>query len=665
MCDSKCLLLALATLLVAGPSRAQERGDAGDATTARSHERQLDAVTVTASPLGQAAVQVLQPNAVIAGVELEERLAATIGQTVAQEPGVQSSNFGPGVGRPIIRGLEGARVQVLEGGIGALDLSAQSNDHAVTIDPFLADQVEVLKGPATLYYGGGAIGGVVNVVDGRIPEAANEGIGGRAMLGGTTASGERAGVLRIDAGTGSLALHADYARRTTDDVELPDDAILRNSATESTSRALGASFVGASGFAGLSVSTLESRYGIPLGSSAGPLDTDLESIQLDPQQTRIDAKVGLLDPFAGVEKLTLRAGHNDYEHNELSADGPGTKFTNLGIEARLEAVHAPVFDWQGAVGVQFVDRDFEAIGAETFVPPTAITDRGLFIVEQREFAPFKVEVGARRDLRELDVRDGPSVARGATSLSASAAWQFATGWSATLNVDRAARAPGEEELFANGAHDATGSFEVGDPQLRVEVANQVELGLAYESAAVQARAGAYRNRFDRFIYLAETGLVDPDEGLPIRQWSQDDARFSGFEGEIKARLADGAWGRFDLRVFGDTVRARLRDAGDLPRIAPARIGASLAWTRDALRASIGAVGWMRQDKVAAFEQPTSGFTLLDAHLSWALDAGPAEWELYLDGSNLTDRVAFVHTSLLKDRSPLPGRGIGFGVRAYF
>ncbi|MEO8671248.1 MAG: TonB-dependent receptor [Tahibacter sp.] len=625
----------------------------------------LQEVTVTAAPLAETGDELIQPSAVISGSQLDDRRGATIGETVNQIPGVQSSYFGAGVGRPIIRGLEGTRVQVLEGGISSLDLSGASNDHAVTIDPFLADQVEVLKGPSTLLYGAGAIGGVVNVVDGRIPEKPIDGIHGRVQWSGNTVNDERNGVARVDAGNGDVAIHADYVRRSADDYEIPGGGTLFNSDVSTRASAFGVGYTGAQAFAGISVSQLKDHYGIPVGPSREPLDPDLETIRLDLNQTRIDAKAGLVQPWSWLERVTLRVGHNDYQHTEHAAgEVDGTLFKNNGYEMRLEVIHTPIGPWHGAFGLQYGNRDFSAIGEETIVPNTNIRERGVFVVEQATFDPVTLQLGTRLDKSALnpDGRDGIEFT--ARSLSAGAIWKFSDQWHLALNLDSAQRAPDESSLFVNGPHDATGSFEIGDPTLRKETSNQVDMALHFHSDVVQASLGVYTNRFDDFIYLAETG--DEAEGFPVREWSQHNARFRGMEGEAKVRLAQDSSGRFDVRMFGDTVRAELTDdAGNLPRIAPARFGASVLWSLDQWRASLGAIRYARQDRLAAFETPTNGYTTINAHLSYTLASGPVEWEMFLDGTNLSDQEARAATSFLKDRAPLPGRAISFGVRTFF
>jgi iron complex outermembrane receptor protein len=679
MPNRKLLFLAIATLLPtaghAGPTEA----------TADTAATRLQQVTVHADPLARDGEELLQPSDVLTGTELDDRRASTLGETVAALPGVQSSSFGPGVGRPIIRGLEGPRVQVLGSGLATGDVSTVSVDHGVTVDPFLADQVEVLKGPATLLYGSGAIGGVVNVRDGRIPDRPVDGIDGRVELRADSVNDGQSGVGRVDAGNGVIALHADWSQRSGDAYDAPDSGEIENTQSESTSRALGFSFTGERGHAGIAFSTYANTYGIPPEEEGEEEATPARSgllkakpfagvpkggeglVELDLEQRRVDFDGSLRDPVAGWERVDLRIGRNDYEHTEFVIDEDdgtretGTQFFNDAVEGRIEAVHAPLGAWRGAVGVQASRRDFEAVGEEAFVPPSITRDTGLFLVERAEFEPFILELGARYDRQSIKPESGGEARHNALSLSAAGRWDFTDAWHATANLDRAQRAPQAEELFSDGPHEATASFEIGDPNLGEETANQLELGLHWHRDDVQARLSAYWNRFNDFIYLADTGEVEDD--LPVRAWTQADARFHGLEAELGGRVADTAWGRFDAGVFADLVRGRLRDGGNLPRIVPARIGASLDWSHEGWRAGLDVIRTAEQDRVAALEQATDGYTLVDARVAWRPSTGA--WELFLEGRNLTDEEARVHTSLIKDRAPLPGRNLALGLRAWF
>ncbi|HRQ64765.1 MAG TPA: TonB-dependent receptor [Xanthomonadaceae bacterium] len=661
------------------------------------HETErLDRMLVTTSPLRPAADDIVQPVSVLSGQRLDDRKSATLGETLEQESGVQSSYFGPGVGRPIIRGLEGPRVQVLASGLGSLDVSSVSVDHAVSIEPFLADRIEVLKGPATLLYGSSAIGGVVNVVDGRMPEAPIEGFNGRAEVRGNSVSDERTGVFRVDGGKGSVAFHADAFYRDTNDYRIPDrhddgddDDLadrLEGSAQRNRGGALGFTWFGDSAYAGMAVSTYRSRYGIPghghhddddhdFGKRlARPKDEDEddhdeEEVVVDLRQNRFDAKAGLIEPFSGFESLDFRLAYNDYRHFEIEIEDDGdeeieTEFYNKAWEGRAELVHAPYGGWRGALGLQYGRRDFEAIGEEAFVPASVTREIGFFVIEEKDFDPIKLEFGARLDEQRIRLDDDSGRARHSLfSVSAGAIWKLAEAWHLSLGLDRAQRAPTAEELFSDGPHIATQSFEVGDANLQRESANQVEFGVHFHSDRLDARFNTYYNRFNDFIFLADTDEIE--DGLPLRQWTQADARFVGFEAEADITLADHDSGLWRLRLLADSVRGSLRDGNDLPRIARPRIGAALNWRRDGWRASLGAIRYDKQDRVAEFEEATGGYTLVNANLAYRFDSNGSAWEVFLDGRNLTDREARVHTSFLKEQAPLPGRGIGFGVRAWF
>lgn len=626
------------------------------------HADHLQEVVVTAVPLGQSADQLVTPVSVLAGAELDDALGGTIGQTVAGVPGVQTTSFGAGVGRPVIRGLDGSRVSVLSDGLGSEDVSNVSQDHAVAAEPFLADQIEILKGPSTLLYGSGAIGGVVNIVDGRIPQTAPaNGFSGRTQVNVDTVSDGTTGMFRVDTGNEHFALHADGLYRHAGDYEIPGRT-LDNSFVHTKSGAIGASWLGDWGYLGLSVSRYLDNYGNP--AEPGDPEEDEPAVRVSMGQTRYDLKGALNTPFSGIDKAEFSFGHTDYQHVEYEGDEAGTTFTNKANEGRVQLTHAPIAGWVGAFGVQAFHRDFAAIGEERFVPPTSTKGIGVFVTEQREFGALKVELGARGDKQTSTPDDGPERDFHPLSLSAGFAWHLDDHWHLSLNLDRAQRAPAEEELFADGPHEASATYEIGDPTLSKETANQAELGLHYHSELLEAKVSVYANRYDDFIYLADTGEIDDD--LPVRVWSQADAKFRGFEAEATFHVARTDSGHYDLRVWGDRVRATLNDGGNLPRIPAARFGSELNWHNDDWRASLGAVHYFRQDDIATFETDTSGFTLVNARVAWSfLNTERSSWEAFVNADNLTDQTARLSTSLIKDQAPLAGRNFSIGVRGLF
>ncbi len=620
----------------------------------------LPDVVVTALPIKQALDKIIAPVSVLSGAALDAARAATIGETVAGEIGVQTTSFGAGAGRPVIRGLDGPRVGVLSNGLGSGDVSTLSQDHAVAIEPFLADQIEILKGPATLLYGSGAIGGVVNIVDGRIPRRLpDNGLSGRAELRGNTVADERTGMLRIDAGAGNLAFHLDGAWRDAGDYATPDGT-LANSFVESASAAIGASYIGESGFIGFAVTRFLSDYGNP----AEPGDDGEAGVTLDLAQTRHDLEAELRQPFAGFAALRVRLGHIDYRHTEFEGDEVGTIFRNSGNEGRVELVHEPVGRWEGAFGLQFLDRTFKAIGDEAFIPGTSTRGHGLFAIEQTSFGRLDLELGARLERQSSDPVDGATRAFTPLSVSLGGSFRVSDQWHLSMNLDRAQRAPAEEELFSNGPHVATHAYEIGDRGLVEETANQAEIGLHFHSGHLEAKLAAYANRFDDHIHLVDTGEFEDD--LAVRRWMQADARFRGFEAEVKASVTDTHGGRHVVRAWGDRVNARLRDGANLPRIAPARAGLGYIWNRNAWRAGIGIVHHFRQDRVAEFETGTAAFTLVDADVVHAFGGSDRfAWEVFAQARNLGNETARLATSYIKDVAPLPGRSFTLGVRAFF
>ena len=665
------LAMAVAVVLASTATAVHAAAAAESARSDHRHEEaaSLDQIVVTASPLRGTAEELSEPVDVLSGEALDETRAATLGETISGLPGVQSSNYGPGVGRPIIRGLEGARVSVLSGGLGSQDVSAVSQDHALAMEPFLADQIEVLKGPSTLLYGSGAIGGVVNVVDGRIPEdALSTPLSGRAEARFDSVSDGNTDMLRIDGSSDQFAFHADAVYRNLKDYETPD-GVQPNSFIDTKAGALGGSLIQDWGFLGASVSRYENAYGNP-GERGDPAAGE-PSVFLDMRQDRYESKLSISDPFAGVSQLRASLARTDYEHTEFEGNEVGTRFAKKAIEGRVELVHTPHGRWTGAWGLQGFDSVFEAVGAEAFVPRTQTQGIGGFIIERVQWDAFQIDLGARLDSvrSEPQATLSPDVRKRSftpLSLSLGAIWKAAPQWDIVANLDYAERAPAEEELFANGPHAATTSFEIGDPDLTEEAANQIEIGVHFHGENIQVKAQTYYNQFADFIYLVDTGDVDMDDDLPIRQWSQQDARFRGVEAEATWTLADNASGLWALRALGDTVRATFANGGgNVPRIAPQRFGLALRWSNERWRASLGAMRYGEQDDVAENESATDGYTLVDAHLSYHVDLADIGWEFFADGSNLTDQNARVHTSFLKDVVQLPGRGVSAGVRVFF
>lgn len=645
---------------------------------ADDHDK-LDEVVVTATALHESSLEVAQPTSVLSGDALVRDRGTSVGEALANTPGISATYFGPQASRPVIRGQTGERVQVSEDGAESLDVAALSADHAVTIDPLLADRVEVLRGPATLLYGNGAAGGLVNVLVHRVPDRAYENrVDGAAEIRGNRALGERAAAARIDGGIEGWSFHGDAYARDTDDVEIADYALSRaaresgdftpeqiadsrgriaNSSSRLRGGALGVSRVGDAGFAGFAISRFETTYGIP-----GPE----EGVSIDMRQTRLDFNSDWHTGNGWIDAAHLRASLNRYEHAELEPGGEvGTQFDQDGLSLRLAVETADFAGWRGSWGLQFRQVDFAALGEEAFVPASKSRNVGLFGYEERALGPLTVEVGARLESQRITATDElPEYDSARGSFAGGLVWKFATGWSTALNATSTTRHPTSTELYADGPHVAVQRFEIGNAALRPERATTLDVSLRHRADTWSMSLTAYRSDYTDYIYASLTGEVEVD--LPVAVYLQDDAEFAGFEAEVDLPQMDIAGGKLSTRLVADVVRAELDAGGDLPQIPALRVGAEMRYARDAWSAGVSAHRFSSQTRVAANELPTDGYTLLAADASWRIAAAPErEWFAYLRGDNLLDEDARRHTSPLKEFAPLPGRSVGAGVRLEF
>lgn len=641
----------------------------------------MEALVVTAGPEALRTSELYQAAGVLGGRELARKAQPTLGETLAGEPGVSSTYFGPGASRPLIRGLGGDRVRILESGVGVGDASNTSPDHAVSIDPGSASQIEVVRGPATLLYGSSAIGGVVNVVDERIPtEVGGARVRGHVQALGGTVADERS--LSGEAGghTGPLAFNIRGEHRTTGDYSIPgfaeiapdpgeESGILENSAIETTSGALGASLVGEQGYFGIAVGRYDSRYGVPghhhEDAGAEPTPSAEEgSVQIDLNQRRLDMG-GSLRTAHTIEHLRARFGLSDYEHAELEGGAVGTRFLNNQWEGRLEAHHREFGPSKGALGLQFSSRDFEAVGEEAFVPRSETTQLGLFAFEELDLEAARIQLGARFE-RQVSTERANDTDRSHSGLSVSAGLNVPVGERLTLALatSRSIKLPTPEELYSNGPHLATDSYEVGDPTLGTESALSVDASARLTVGRVQGSVTGYVNRFSDFIYASFTG--QEQDGLQEVRYTQADAIHLGFEVDGNVEVYHVGARHAALRFGADYVRATLRDTEEpLPRIPPPSLRGGVEFDAGRLRADLDVRRALRQDRVASFETETAGYTLAGGSVSYRFIQGAVAHDVTLTGRNLTDAEARPHTSLLKDAAPMPGRELRLAYRLSF
>lgn len=636
-------------------------------------------IVVSAGPDARRASEVYQPVNVIEQEEVAEKLQPTLGETLNQEPGVSSTYFGPGSSRPVIRGLGGDRIRILEEGVGTGDASNVSPDHAVSVEPSKAQQIEIVRGPATLLYGSNAVGGLVNVIDNRVPaNVPAEKLTGTVDLRAGSAADERSGSLMLDGGTGRLAWHLDLSNRETGDIDIPgpadaeDDPAefggkLDNSSLESRSGTLGASYVGTRGFLGLAVTGFSTNYGIPgHAHHEGEEEEEEEeaAVRIDMDQRRYDIRGEMTELTGPFSSVRLRIGINDYEHRELEGDEIGTIFTNERIEGRLEARHRPFGAVKGVFGLQLSKNDFAAVGEEAFVPPNTIDSRALFAFEETTLGRFDFQFGARWEQQDVTTdSDLPDRSFAGVSVSGGAIFHPAERYAVAVSLARTVRLPTATELYANGPHVATRQFEIGNVDLSEETSFGVDVSLRKTAGRVKGQINLFRNAFDGYIYDQPTG--DEEDELPVFQYVQNDARFTGIEIETHSELWHAGEHHLELELAGDYVRASLADGGDLPRMPPLRASLGLHYQHRQFSASAEAWRYATQRRVAELEEPTPGYTLVNASVSYRILTQRVVHDILLRGTNLTDKLARSHVSPLKETVPLPGRDVTLAYRATF
>lgn len=653
-------------------------------------EDSIEEIVVTAHPLSGEGLS--QATEVLQGTELQRKLAPNIGATLAKLPGIHSAPFGSAVGRPIIHGLGGARVKIMEDRIDTLDVSVTSGDHAVAVEPFIAERIEVLKGSSTLLYGTGAIGGVVDVHTARIPHV----IPKRKFSGGiqsrfnSNADGNTT-ALKLNGGEGVFAWHIDAAHKQAGDYKIPgfveskrfrdmeqeDDpessdeielkGTLPGSKFDSDAAALGASYIKDWGFAGLAVSKIKAKYGLPGGHSHGDSE-GLPSLKLE--QTRSDFELGVKNPFGAFTGLNVRAAYNDYTHQEIEADGEvATNFVNKAWEARLELVYE-LDIWNGALGLQHTGKKFSALGEEAFIPPVNSNNTGIFLLAERSFSTFELEAGVR--LEQVSHKPSLGSNRNFTNYAASLGliYNFSDDLQLGLLADYATRAPVAEELYSDGPHLVTNTFELGNPQLKNERAINLSATLQYDAAAWSARSTIYYIHFEDFIYQKAT--IEQRDDFPVFEYTQDNARYFGIDAELSTAISSTSYLNTDLdisiRAMFDYVHAKLDVSGNdhIPRISPMRYGLGIEAIWGRVTANIDYLRVNKQDRVAPLELISNAYTDIsaDIEIHWDL---PKErtLSLMLIGKNLSNAEQRIHTSFIKEFAPAPGRALEIGLQLVF
>ena len=670
----------------------------------QAHPDPDQAIVVTG--VRRSAADVLGSVTVLDKEELSSALRPSLGETLAQLPGVSASSFGPTASRPILRGLAGERVRILTDGIGSLDLSSSDPDHAVSINPLTADRIEVLRGPSSLLYGSSAIGGVVNVIDSRIPrKVPATGVAGDLFLNYGSAANERSANAAVNAALGPrFVAHVDASYSKYDDLRIggfvlskrlrgqaaasPDPDIqalaglkgkLPNSAGRLDDIAGGLAYVDGALNVGISLSHHDAKYQVPIRYALDPLQK-AEVPTIDAKQDRADARAEI--PLAGFFKaLNFRGGIAKYKHSEIEEDGTiGSRFFSNGNESRLELVQSGRQGWSGTSGLQLLNQDVRIRGQEKYLPDSRNRSFGLFTLQSLVRGPIRLEAGLRIEFGRLMAGtdaviaaepDGdPNVGlvpltRRFTPVSGSVGgnYEVGNGWRFGLSLSHSERAPSIDELFSKGPHGGSQSFVVGNPDLHLERSNGAEISVHQTSGPVHVQASLYYSRFSNFLYQAPTGEIA--DGLPLYEYFQGKADYYGFEIESDAKFGQALGVNWGGELVADAVRARIDQFGPAPQIPPFRVLGALTGARGQVDGRLEVERVSAQRRTAALETPTAGFTMVNASIDWhPLAANPAI-TVSLQGNNLFDVDARRATSLLKDYAPLAGRDIRLTARFSF
>lgn len=661
---------------------------------ADNNVHELDAMVVSAAQ-STVRTKLAMPVTVLSGNELRVKMGSTIGDTLKNELGINSQSFGAGVGSPVIRGQSGPRVQVLQNSMGNNDVSSLSPDHANGVEPILAERIEVLRGPATLLYGNGAIGGIVNVLDNRIPEKPfAKAIGGAGEQRYDSTTNETASVLKLEGSHNGFAYHADGFYRDQGNTHIGGKAVdeasvqvnepefvapenthgvIQNSQARSRGGSVGASFIAEQGLIGASINQLEKQYGIPSdGSGRAPVTVNLT-------QTKYDFKAQLNQPFAFAEKLKMKFGYTDYQHTELDGGNATTQFLNKSYSSRLELQQRPIGILTGVVGFQSTNSDFSAIntdGSAPLVPTSKIDSYGLFAVQSFKVAEVKYDLGVRGEWVRVNPEKHKSQTYTPISGSASALWAINQQHSLSFAATHSQRAPLIQELFYDGVHEASRSYELGNANLSKEFSNNLDLGYRFKSAWLTAEVNVFHNWVSNYIYQQradylfnnnrasfDTVCGMGESCIPVELSQQAGATFKGYEAQLKFPLMENHYGALDLSVFSDYTRGTFNKGGDVPRMPPLRFGLQLNYEKADFSSNVRLTRGEAQTHTGANETSTPSYLLLNTGVQYHIaSVAKADVLLFANGKNLLNENIRNSTSYLRNFAPEAGRSAEVGIR---
>ena len=654
----------------------------------------LDTIRIKAHPLEQTSKDFAVADTVVDQKRLAQG-AVTIGEALSGETGISSNQFGAGSSRPVIRGQDGPRIKILQNSSENIDVSTLSPDHAVTVDPALAKQVEVIRGPSTLLFGAGTVGGLVNVTDSKLPTAMPEkGYEGNVGLRYNTGSDEKLATAGVTLGLGDqVALRVEGLKREANDYIAPDyvhegekERRVDNTFAKGQTVNVGLSWIYDRGFTGISYSNRQDQYGLPghsheyeschlhgLSLHCGEHDHDEDEHDdhdhdhaheagpwIDLKSERYDVRTELDDPFAGFKKLRAQASYTDYQHDEIEEDTISTHFKNKGYDGRLELVHNPLGAWEGVIGTQYGQQKLELTGEEAFLAPNTTKKWSVFALEHAQLNDVHVELAARVDQQKIDIDDSSKkdFDGSAFSVSGAANWEFAPNYKLSLVTSHQERLPLAQELYADGGHFATNTYELGNDQLSKEKSNNVELGFHYDDNTFDYHVHVYHNWFDDYIY-AQT--LDRYKDFRLVQYAQDKAKFYGAEAEAGYQISP----IYKLSVFGDYVRGKI-DNDNAPRVPAGRLGTKLnADFDDHWSGSAEYYHVFQQDKIAAYETDSQSYNMLNLGVAYSGNyCNVSDYRVFLNANNLLDDQVYQHASFLST-IPQVGRNFSVGVNFSF
>ena len=666
----------------------------------------LSPVNVTANPLG--ASELLVPAQQYSGEDLLLRSKSTLGETLDGTPGVSSTYFGPNASRPIIRGQDGDRIRILNNGGALLDASNLSYDHAVTVDPISIERIEVIRGPSALLYGGSAVGGVVNVIDNRIPDSPvfdeDGGVSGKLNIGLGTGNREKSTGALLETGSDRYALHVDAFNRDTGDVNAPVSLActkggsftvsqqICNSGSKVHGGGIGGSVFFDQGYLGASVATYRSIYGTVAE----------DNVTIDMRSNRAAIEGEWRNPGGLIRTFKAQLSHSDYIHTEIQGQTPGTVFKNKGSDLRIEALHSRLGNFDGLLGFQAQASRFSADGSEAFAPYSRTAQQAAFLYEEYAASWGKLSFGGRLESVTVTSFGNPVLAKFVPASRNFKPGSYALGsllnvtsrWQLTSNLAYTERAPKDYELFANGPHVATKGYELGDSALAKERSTQFDIGAAWKSGANAFAVNAYLSNFKNYIGVVQSAGVTRNSGdgevnpvddpanpgfsqatgrefdpLNEFRYQQIRARFTGLEASGNIRLFSNV-STLDLALRADMVRANnLSSDQPLSRIAPARVGATLKYASGPLSTSLGVDQIAAQHRVPVGDRTTDAYALWNATIGYRTKSSKTQLLWYARLDNITNQLAYSATSVLTStvfpKAPLPGRSVKVGLQASF